>query len=97
MLQSEFERLTDRPYTEEQFEKIHYVYCYYPGIETHANIAMIWTLGGIRLIEDMMPTAKRVAEAERDMHKARRAYEAARERYRAVCRGDAFDEEMERK
>lgn len=75
MLQSEFDRLTDRPYTEEEFDKIHYVYCYYPGVETHANIAMIWTIGGIRLIEDMMARAKEVEKAENAMRSARSAYE----------------------
>lgn len=81
MLESEFERLTDKPFTSEEFEKIHYVYCYYPGIMTHADIALIWAIGGIRLINDMMPTAQKIANAEQEMHKARRIYEAARERY----------------
>ncbi|MGN0630958.1 MAG: hypothetical protein ACI4JN_06480 [Ruminococcus sp.] len=84
MLESEFERLTDKPFTPEEFEKIHYVYCYYPGVKTHADIALIWAIGGIRLIEDMMPTAQKIADAEQEMRKARRFYEAARERYREV-------------
>lgn len=88
MLQSEFERLTDKPFTEDEFTKIHYVYCYYPGIMTHADIALIWAIGGIRLINDMMPTAQKIANAEQEMHKARRIYEAARERYREVFDGN---------
>ena len=48
MLQEEFKRLTDKPFTEEEFEKIHYVYIFYPGIVTHADIALIWAIGGIR-------------------------------------------------
>lgn len=30
MLQEEFKRLTDKPFTEEEFEKIHYVYIFLP-------------------------------------------------------------------
>lgn len=87
MLQTEFERLTNKPFTEEQFEKIHFVYCYYPGADTHAAIAKLWSIGGIRLIEDMLPTAKRIAEAERKMRQARTAYEEARDQWRAACQG----------
>ena len=88
MLESEFQRLTDKPFTPEEFEKIHYVYCYYPGVETHADIALIWAIGGIRLIEDMMYTAKRVADAEQELRKARRMYETAKERYQEVLDGN---------
>lgn len=88
MLESEFQRLTDKPFTPEEFEKIHYVYCYYPGVETHADIALIWAIGGIRLIEDMMYTAKRVADAEKELRKARRMYETAKERYHEVLDGN---------
>lgn len=88
MLESEFQRLTDKPFTPEEFEKIHYVYCYYPGVETHADIALIWAIGGIRLIEDMMYTAKRVADAEQELRKARRMYETAKERYHEVLDGN---------
>ena len=31
MLQSEFDRLTSRPYTEAEFSEIHYIYCYHPA------------------------------------------------------------------
>ena len=37
MLQEEFKRLTDKPFTEEEFEKIHYVYIFYPGIVTRSE------------------------------------------------------------
>ncbi len=94
MLESEFQRLTDKPFTPEEFEKIHYVYCYYPGVETHADIALIWAIGGIRLIEDMMHTAKRIADAEQELRKARRMYETAKERYREVLDGNFEDAEV---
>ena len=87
MLQEEFKRLTDKPFTEEEFEKIHYVYIFYPGIVTHADIALIWAIGGIRLIEDMLPAARKIDEAEQRVRAARTRYETAKEHlnYEKVC------------
>ena len=47
MLQSEFDRLTSRPYTEAEFSEIHYVYCYHPAVRSKKDIAELWTIGGI--------------------------------------------------
>lgn len=93
MLQEEFRRLTDKPFTENEFEKIHYVYCYYPGIVTHADIALIWDIGGIRLIDDMIPTARRIEEAENCANRARREYEKARDCLNALLAGFAHEPE----
>lgn len=57
MLQSEFDRLTSRPYTEAEFSEIHYIYCYHPAVQSKKDIADLWTIGGICLIKDMWPTA----------------------------------------
>ena len=59
MLQSEFDRLTSRPYTEAEFSEIHYIYCYHPAVQSKKDIADLWTIGGICLIKDMWPTARR--------------------------------------
>lgn len=88
MLQEEFKRLTDKPFTEEEFEKIHYVYIFYPGIVTQADIALIWAIGGIRLIEDMLPTARKIDEAEQRVRAARTRYETAKEHLNAVLSGE---------
>ena len=45
MLQSEFDRLTSRPYTEAEFSEIHYVYCYHPAVQSKKDIADLWTIG----------------------------------------------------
>lgn len=87
MLQSEFDQLTSRPYTEAEFSEIHYVYCYHPSVESKKDIAELWTIGGICLIKDMLLTARRVEEAEQKMNAARTAYEHAR---------DAWDELIQR-
>ena len=49
MLQSEFDRLTSRPYTEAEFSEIHYIYCYHPAVQSKKDIADLWTIGGICL------------------------------------------------
>ncbi len=87
MLQSEFEQLTDRPFTEEEFSTIHYVYCYHPAANTHAAIAQLWTLGGIRLILDMLPTAKKLEGIEADMKVEQEKLNALKARYEAICSG----------
>lgn len=86
MLQSEFDRLTSRPYTEEEFSEIHYVYCYHPSVESKKDIADLWTIGGICLIKDMLRTARRVEEAEQKMNAARTEYEHARDAYDELLR-----------
>ena len=38
MLQSEFDRLTSRPYTEAEFSEIHYIYCYHPAVRSKTDV-----------------------------------------------------------
>lgn len=71
MLQSEFDRLTSRPYTEAEFSEIHYIYCYHPAVRSK---------------KDMWPTARRVEEAEHKRNAARTAYEHARDAYDELLR-----------
>ena len=78
MLEPEFERLTQKPFTDLEFVAIHYVYCYHPAIKSKEDIAMVWNLGGNCLINDMLPTAKRFEAAERRLRTARMEYEAAK-------------------
>ena len=86
MLQSEFDQLTSRPYTEEEFSDIHYVYCYHPAVQSKKDIADLWTIGGICLIKDMLPTARRVEEEKCRLDAARTEYERARDAYDELMR-----------
>lgn len=86
MLQSEFNQLTSRPYTEEEFSEIHYVYCYHPSVESKKDIAELWTIGGICLIKDMLPTARRVEEEKCRLDAARTEFEHARDAYDELMR-----------
>ncbi len=87
MLQSEFKRLTARPFTDTEFSTINYVYCYHPATNTHAAIAQLWTLGGIRLIRDMLPTAKKLEGIEENMKVEQEKLNALKARYEAICSG----------
>ena len=86
MLQSELDRLTCRPYTEAEFSEIHYVYCYHPAVKSKKDIAELWTIGGICLIKDMLPTARRVEEEKCKLDAARTAYEHAKDAYDELLR-----------
>ena len=86
MLQSEFDQLTSRPYTEAEFSDIHYVYCCHPAVQSKKDIADLWTIGGICLIKDMLPTARRVEEEKCRLDAARTEYERARDAYDELIR-----------
>lgn len=86
MLQSEFDQLTSRPYTEAEFSDILYVYCYHPAIQSKKDIADLWTIGGICLIKDMLRTAQLVEEEKCRLDAARTEYERARNRYNELMR-----------
>lgn len=56
--------------TERQWQDIQYVYTWHPSIDDvngKDQIAKLWDLGGYRLIEDMMPTAKKDQELQEEI------------------------------
>lgn len=65
MLQSEFDRLTSRPYTEAEFSEIHYIYCYHPAVQSKKDIADLWTIGGICHVAHRQTCGRSRAQAER--------------------------------
>lgn len=74
MNKMEFNELTNRPFTDADYKIIEYVYNYYPCLDWHRNpkqhIAALYTNYGMRIIKDMLPTAKkaeRLEEAERNL------------------------------
>ena len=69
-----------------EFSEIHYVYCYHPAVQSKKDIADLWTIGGICLIKDMLPTARRVKEEKCRLEAARTEYERARNRYKELIR-----------
>ena len=60
MMKSEFEEITKKEVTEIEYKKIDTVYLFYPGIQDKSQIADIFKIGGMMLINDMLPRAKKI-------------------------------------
>lgn len=68
MNQQEFEQRTGaRNLTADEWATIHTVYQWHPAISDRTGkeeIASLWALGGLGLLEDMLPIARQVAQLE---------------------------------
>ena len=71
--------LKDVQLTDNEWNIIQTVYNYHPAIKTKKDIAALYQIGGMTIIEDMLPRAKAIEEAEKKVSEARRAYEEAKE------------------
>ena len=61
MLRREFETIAGVQVTPEEYKKIEFVYNWHPSIsetEVKMQIATIWNIGGLRLIQDMEESAR---------------------------------------
>lgn len=87
MLQSEFEKLTDRPFTTNEFEIILYVHRFHPAAKVPLATAQLWTLGGIRLFRDMLPTAKTLRTIEENVKSTQAKVDRLKREYDAICNG----------
>ena len=57
------------------FEIIHTVYQFHPLAESKKDIAKLFELGGMVLINDMYPRAKAIGQVETEMLSAKRKYD----------------------
>lgn len=64
MNKEELKRMTDRPFSEKQFEALCFIRENYPGICCDADVALIWQIGGQNLVDDMMLRAVKCKKAE---------------------------------
>lgn len=64
MNEEELKRMTDRPFSEKQFEALCFIRENYPGICCDADVALIWQIGGQNLVDDMMLRAVKCKKAE---------------------------------
>ncbi len=85
MMKEEFESRFGSPVSDAEYRDIEYVYQFYPTIDTKDQIVEIFKLGGMRIIKDMIPTARqaqalwdKVMQTQRDLEKVRDQYEALR-------------------
>ena len=68
------------------FEKIHTVYQFHPVAKTRLDVAKLFDMGGMILINDMYPRAKAIGRAEREMLAAKRKYDELNEKYMQLKR-----------
>ena len=62
MMKHEFEERLGKPVTESEYKDIEFVYTFHPSVSNtggKTQIAELYKIGGIRLIRDMIPTAKK--------------------------------------
>ena len=67
MMKEEFEELIGKKVTEQEYDDIETVYTFYPTlseVEGKNQIAYLYRIHGMRIINDMLPTANKAAEYE---------------------------------
>lgn len=67
MMKHEFEEWLGGQVTEKEYKDIEFVYTFHPSIsntEGKTQIAQLYKIGGIRLIRDMIPTARKAQELD---------------------------------
>lgn len=65
MMKHEFEEKLGSQVTESEYKDIEFVYTFHPSIsntEGKTQIAQLYKIGGMRLIKDMIPTARKAQE-----------------------------------
>ena len=70
--------------TREDWEKIQTVYNFHPainGIDHKATIAMLYKVGGMALINDMLPRAKELERIDKEMRSLRNKLSELSDRY----------------
>lgn len=67
MTKHEFEEWLGSQVTESEYKDIEFVYTFHPSIsntEGKTQIAQLYKIGGMRLIKDMLPTARKAQELD---------------------------------
>jgi len=67
MMKDELEKLIGKPVSMGEWDIIHQVYQYYPGIKDvggKGQVAKLWEQFGIRIFQDMLPRAEKLAELD---------------------------------
>ena len=64
MMKLEFEKQLGEEVCFDDYAKIEQVYMYYPGIESHKDIACLYAIGKMILINDMLIRAEKICKLE---------------------------------
>lgn len=66
-MKQEFETLLGRDISDDDYSAIEAVYMYYPGIVSKQQVADLYKAFGLRIFNDMLPTARIIQKYEHDI------------------------------
>lgn len=84
MTKEEFTALLQRKVTDAEYADIEFVYNWYPSISNtdgKDQIAYLYNTFGMRIIRDMMPTAKKAMELDNEILATKHRLEELQEEY----------------
>ena len=96
MTKQEFEKISGKTVSQGDYAKIEFVYQFHPSIpnvEGKEMIAELYNLGGMRLIKDMLPTARTNKDLEERLHHMRLEVARTQEIMRQLAAGTMTEEE----
>lgn len=95
MIKCEFEEKLGSQVTEKEYKDIEFVYTFHPSIsntEGKTQIAQLYKLGGIRLIRDMIPTAKKAQILEEKIITANTDLMKLKHQFEMLANGEESEE-----
>ena len=96
MMKAEFEKILGHEVTQQDYNRIEFVYNFHPSIpETGGKetIAKLYEIGGMRLIKDMTPTARIAKDLEVRLHHMRLEVARTQEIMQRLAAGTMTEEE----
>ena len=99
MTKQEFEKILGHEVTQQDYNRIEFVYNFHPSIpETGGKetIAKLYEIGGMRLIKDMLPTAVKARSLEEEIHQMSLEIARLKETRRQLAAGTLTEMEESR-
>lgn len=96
MMKDEFEKRIGKTVSADEYRKIEYVYTFHPLLEDVGGkdqIASLYLIGGMRLINDMMPTAEKAEVLSNQIQEIRATLDKLTNKYNALKQGEDEEEE----
>lgn len=94
MMKCEFEELIGKSVSDLDYKSIEYVYSFHPSIDEvdgKKKIATLYSIGGMRLIKDMIETARVAARLTNLIHKLNIVVDRTREALCDLSKGNTPD------
>lgn len=90
MTKYEFEKFAKKPITESQYRKLETVYTFHPSIsetEGKKQIAFLYDNFGMRIIEDLLPTANKAMVMQSEIERLQMRLSKLKSEYSDFCSG----------